>query len=120
MKKRRLLEVSLLMGSSIAVSGGYTAVEDARQDLAERLQKPLDQITVVSQTEQDWPDASLGCPRKGMMYAQVISNGSRLVLDVEGRHYFYHSGAGKPYFYCASPSREAHFGTPRNDLSRNR
>lgn len=116
MNKRWLLGIALLMSSSIGWSGGDPAVELARADLAERLKVPLDQVTVTSQTEQDWPDASLGCPRKGMMYAQVISNGSRLELDVAGRHYSYHSGAGKPYFYCASPPRGARIGTPRNDI----
>ena len=103
------------MSASTGWSGGDTRVEVARQDLAERLNVPTDQVTVVSQIEKDWPDASLGCPRKGMMYAQVISNGSQLVLDVAGRHYFYHSGAGKPFFYCAAPARGAQIGTPRRN-----
>ena len=93
-------------------------VEAARKDLATRLEIPLAEVSIKSQTEKTWPDGSLGCPRKGMMYPQVITNGSQLELAVAGRSYFYHSGAGKPYFFCALPAKKsgATIGTPRHDI----
>jgi hypothetical protein len=91
---------------------GTDSVEAAQEDLAGRLQISVEQITVVSQTEKSWPDKSLGCPRKGMSYAQVLSNGSELILEAAGRKYAYHSGPRRPYFYCANPDRVGGRVTP--------
>ena len=96
----------LLLYSATSWSDRTANIDAARQDLASRLQVPVNQVSVISQTEKIWPDGSLGCPRKGMNYKQVISNGSQLVLSVAGRHYFYHSGAGNAYFYCAKPAKQ--------------
>ena len=51
-------------------------------------------ITVKVVEPVDWPDASLGCPQPGMMYAQVITPGFRIVLEVDGRSYEYHTDGG--------------------------
>jgi hypothetical protein len=95
-----------------------TVVDAARRDLATRLEVPLDEVSVLSQTELTWPDRSLGCPRRGMMYPQVLTDGSQLVLQVAGRSYFYHSAVDKPYFFCARPAKKS--GTtiksPRHDI----
>jgi hypothetical protein len=72
----------------------------AVDDLARRLGVDAGAIEVVSVEEVTWPDGSLGCPRKGMVYTQAIVNGQRIVLAVEGRQYEYHSGAGRDPFYC--------------------
>ena len=118
MNFRNLVGVIMVTGSSAGWSGGGNMLEDARLDLATRLQVPVEQVSVISETERTWSDSSLGCPRKGMRYLQVISNGSELVLEVDGRHYHYHSGAGKPYFYCAVPAKKngAPKGAPRQDI----
>jgi len=36
-----------------------------KQDLAQRLNVPVDAVTVVSVEAVKWPDASLGCPQPG-------------------------------------------------------
>jgi hypothetical protein len=66
-----------------------------RQDLAERLQMGQGEISVVKVSKVDWPDASLGCPQPGTMYAQVITPGYQIELQVGGREYTYHTGGGK-------------------------
>ena len=105
--KLKTLGATVLMVSAMACwAGGDNAVDEAKADLAERLQIPVEQISVLSQTEMTWPDKSLGCPRKGMSYAQVLTDGSQLVLAVAAARYYYHSGAGKPYFYCAVPAKK--------------
>ncbi|RME74611.1 MAG: hypothetical protein D6784_09525, partial [Chloroflexi bacterium] len=50
-------------------------------DLAERLGLSPDEIQIVSIEAEQWPDTSLGCPREGYMYAQVITPGFRIVLE---------------------------------------
>lgn len=77
-----------------------TPLEQAKTDLAERLSVPLDQITLVSAEEVTWPDSSLGCPEPGMMYAQVLTSGSRIILTAGGRTYEYHSGGNREPFLC--------------------
>jgi hypothetical protein len=39
----------------------------------------------------EWRDASLGCPVKGMMYAQVITPGFKITLEFEEQTYSYHT-----------------------------
>ena len=41
-------------------------------------------ITVVELEAIDWPDSSLGCPVDGEFYAQVITPGFRIVVEVDG------------------------------------
>src|SRR5688500_8329755 len=56
-----------------------------RDDLARRALVKPEAITVVSSTEQQWPDGSLGCPKPGEMYTQMIVPGYRVVLQAGGR-----------------------------------
>jgi hypothetical protein len=81
-----------------------TPLDHAKADLAERLGVPTDDIAVVSSEEVTWPDSSLGCPQPGMMYAQVLTSGSRIVLTAAGRSYEYHSGGQRPPFLCENPA----------------
>lgn len=53
-----------------------------------------DQVTVVSVQGVDWPDTSLGCPRPGHMYAQVITQGYRVILEAKGQRFEYHTDMG--------------------------
>lgn len=77
----------------------------AVSDLATRLGETDAEIEVVSQEEVTWPDSSLGCPKPGMMYAQVLTPGLRIVLSAGGKRYEYHSGGQRPPFYCENPKR---------------
>jgi hypothetical protein len=83
---------------------GSSPAETAVADLAVRLGVDAGSISVVSAEEVTWPDRSLGCPQPDMLYAQVLTNGSRIVLEHDGTRYAYHSGAGRGPFYCAAPS----------------
>lgn len=79
-------------------------VAGAKQDLANRLGIAADSIEVVSVQEVEWPDASIGCPLPDMVYAQVITNGSRIILSHDGVSYSYHSAAMGDPFYCENPT----------------
>lgn len=67
-------------------------VQKAVADLAARLQHPPSAIEIVSVTETDWRDSSLGLPEPGRMYAQVITPGLRITLSAGGSTYRYHAG----------------------------
>ncbi len=70
----------------------------AQQDLAKRLGVATAQISVVSATSVQWPDASLGCPKPGQMYAQVITPGLQVVLKAGGKTYEYHTSYSRVQF----------------------
>jgi hypothetical protein len=53
----------------------------ARSAAARRLNVPQERVTIVRAEPVEWPDASLGCPEPGRVYAQVITPGFRLVAQ---------------------------------------
>jgi hypothetical protein len=80
--------------------GAERAVEQAKEDLANRKGIDKGQIAVIEVKAVDWPDTSLGCPEPGMMYAQVITPGYRILLSYDGQIYPYHSDLGGRVVYC--------------------
>ncbi len=75
----------------------------AKEDLAQRLSVPVDQIEVLEARAVVWPDASLGCPQPGMKYKQVPMDGALIRLVVDGQVYEYHSGGSRDPFLCEQP-----------------
>ena len=67
-------------------------IERAKAEAATLTRTSADSVQVVSVEAVDWPDSSLGCPKAGMMYAQVITPGYKIVLETGGRTYEFHSG----------------------------
>lgn len=49
-----------------------------------------------------WPDTSLGCAEEGMMYAQVITHGYRVLIQAGARLYRVHVGKGRAVI-CGKP-----------------
>jgi hypothetical protein len=72
----------------------------AKEDLAQRLKLAPDDIQLVSVEAVDWSDTSLGCPQPGMMYAQVITPGFRVILEARGQRYQYHTDTGQFVVLC--------------------
>ncbi len=68
-------------------------IERAKEDLAGWRRIRPEEIQVVSVEATLWPDASLGCPQPGRMYAQVLTPGYRIVLSAQGRTYEYHTAS---------------------------
>ena len=55
----------------------------------------------VQQVEpREWPDSSLGCPRPGFMYSQVVTPGYLIVLQAGSRVLEYHSDARARVVLC--------------------
>lgn len=75
-------------------------VDAAIADLQARL--PGVEVTLVSAENVAWMDTSLGCPQPGRVYAQVLTEGVRIVLAAGGRNYFYH-GDRASGFLCETP-----------------
>ncbi len=72
-------------------------------DLAERLDVGPDEIAVQSVEATEFPDASLGVPEPGKVYAQVITPGYVIRLVVNGAVYEYH-GSGDYVVFAPTSS----------------
>jgi hypothetical protein len=88
-----------------------------QDDLARRALVKHEAITVVSATEQQWPDGAMGCPQPGQMYPQMIVPGYRVVLQANGERYAYHSDRRGNFIVCSNglafkPVREQVKGEP--------
>ena len=69
-------------------------------DLATTLGLDEDAVAVVLVEEVAWSDASLGCPQPGMSYAQVITDGMRIILQAGDALFDYRSGGTSEPFRC--------------------
>ncbi len=69
-------------------------------DLADRLGTEKSAVTIVATEEVTWSDASLGCPQPDMSYAQVETDGMRVILETGGDFYDYRSGGESDAFVC--------------------
>ena len=87
----------------------------AKEDLAQRLNIDIKEIQVLEVREVVWPDASLGCPQPGRTYNQVPQDGLLIRLRVEGQMYFYHSGETEEPFLCEDTSLVVPKVTPKYD-----
>lgn len=79
---------------SVNVSSAAEAAVYAVRDLAAKLGIPASNIIVAESGETTWPDTSLGMPEPGKMYAQMLTEGFRVVLNAAGKKYEYHFGEG--------------------------
>jgi hypothetical protein len=77
-------------------------VEAAVAELATTLGVPPSDVTVVRVEAIDWPDASLGCPLPGKMYAQVVTPGLRIELQAEGKTYVVHTDLESQIVLCTT------------------
>lgn len=79
-------------------------VEQAKEDLAERLSIPVSSIDLLEARDVTWTNSSLGCPQPGMYYMEVLAPGYLIRLRADGREYEYHAGRSRKVFLCPNPS----------------
>ena len=92
--------VALPTEAPAAVSPLRRMAAPAIDDLAARLGVPAEDVEVVEAAEMEWPDASLGCPAPGFSYAQVLTNGMKVTLQVGDTIYAYHGQSSDSLFLC--------------------
>ena len=59
--------------------------------IAADLGVPPETVQVVTMEPRDWPDSSLGCPQPDMLYAQVVTPGYLVLVEVSGERIEYHT-----------------------------
>jgi len=84
--------------------GPQVLIESAKMDLAQRLSIPTSQIKAIETKEAIWPDASLGCPQPGVVYAQVQTPGYIIMLEYAGDKFEYHATIRGETLYCENPT----------------
>ena len=81
--------------STLAAIRRQAAVDAPRADLTS--------ATVVLAEAVEWPDGSLGCPVRGVLYTQVITPGYHVVISLDGVEYDYRVSEGGEVRLCAGP-----------------
>jgi hypothetical protein len=81
-------------------------VAQARADLAARLDVEASAITVQDVMSAEFPDASLGVPEPGTMYAQVITPGYVIELAAGDKFYTYHASSERVVFVRTESKEE--------------
>jgi hypothetical protein len=94
----------LIVAAVAAVADQPAPVLKAIDRLARMTHADPGEVTVVSVEGVDWPDATLGGARKGDMAIQVVTPGYRVVLEVNGRRYEYHTDLQNRVILAQSPS----------------
>jgi len=75
-------------------------VQQAKEDLAERLKIDIERIELLAFELVTWSDSSLGCPQPGMAYPQVPVDGAVIRLAAGDQTYEYHTGGTRSPFLC--------------------
>lgn len=89
--------MTLVLAGCLALSNGSAAdpqiVTRCKADLAKRFEVEARDIKLIEAQPTTWPDASLGMPVSGKMYAQVLTPGFKIILEAKGTQYLYVASA---------------------------
>lgn len=80
--------------------------------VADELDVPSANVAVVSDEAVTWSDGSLGCPEPQMGYTQALVEGRRVILEIDGLTYTYHSALEGGFFLCTKPRPPASITPP--------
>jgi hypothetical protein len=72
----------------------------AAQELASSQNIEVDQVALITATPIIWPDAALGCPEPGKVYAQGRVPGYQITLAANGTEYVYHTDQTGQVILC--------------------
>jgi hypothetical protein len=92
-----------LAGPPPTVPPGGSDVDRAIADVVARTGVDAAAVTLIAQDDVTWRDSSIGCPQEGMEYLQVLTEGTRVIVEADGQRFEYHRGGRRDLFYCASP-----------------
>ena len=76
-------------------------IQKAKELLTRKLGIAIENIKFFDILAVEWPDSSLGCPQAGMLYADVITPGYKMQLEVNGSYYSIHSDTNNSIVLCS-------------------
>jgi hypothetical protein len=88
------------LSSADLPDGAAPLVDLARERLASKYGFDPGQTSLLSVTPMDWPDASLGCPRDGASYAEVVTPGFVILLQHGVTVYSFHTDTADEAILC--------------------
>ncbi len=97
-------EIGGAMSNKLQAANTQALVSQAQKMVLKFIDDPaltIEQVAVQNVEAMQWRDSSLGCPRKGMMYAQVITPGYLIELEAEGKVYEFHTDTNRAVVLCA-------------------
>ena len=92
-------------------------IEFSKQNLAERLNVPLDSIKLSGARRVNWRSGALGCPRPGMSYTDALVPGVQILLQANNTIHAYHSKFDGQPFYCPRERVEQPAADDSSDLT---
>ena len=66
-------------------------LDQIRADAAERAGVAPSEVRVISSSTQTWNDGSLGCPKPGEFYIQMLVDGFQVLVQAGDRTFDYHT-----------------------------
>lgn len=75
-------------------------IETAKNDLVERLNIQVEDVTLAGIESKEWPDSSLGCPAQDADYLTVLVDGFQITLEINGQRYIYHTDMNGQVILC--------------------
>jgi hypothetical protein len=91
------------------------AVKLATEVLAHDLGLSSDLVEVRRASPVDWPDSSLGCPREGESYIQVVTPGYLVSLQADGQVFSVHVGSRRAVV-CGKAMRAVNGATAKESF----
>lgn len=82
-------------------SPSETMVQMSINDLHEKFNIAAEAVTVSEVTPMSWPDASLGCPKKGVLYIQAVTPGFQILLEADGHVFTFHTNQDRIVTLCS-------------------
>jgi len=90
---------SVLPGSSSSADP-QPAVDAALRDASLHLSVALADLKVDQVQPRQWGDSSLGCPKPGLMYSQIVTPGFLILISGAGKQLEYHSDSRGQVVLC--------------------
>lgn len=78
----------------------------AQIDHANRLEVPLDAVSIVEAREVIWSSGAVGCPQPDRFYTQALVDGYLVILMHGQEKATYHAIRGRSPFLCPADRRE--------------
>ncbi|WP_416306256.1 hypothetical protein [Neptunicella sp. SCSIO 80796] len=107
----KIVKISLLILSFNALAFEEVNMDNFIKQQIEHAKQMLNQEfasagspTIKLAEKVIWPNKALGCPRDDVNYNQVLTDGIRIVLSVDGKDYIYHGDSKGKLFLC-DPSK---------------
>ncbi|MGE5251483.1 MAG: hypothetical protein ACM3QS_14875 [Bacteroidota bacterium] len=103
---------SPVVGAITPEAAAQELVKLSQNLLNEQFQIAPGDIAVTEVTPMTWPDASLGCPKIGVMYIQVVTPGYQIVLQAKDHTFTFHTDAKSQVVLCSVNPPDAAYPTP--------